>query len=153
MPVVKAPVMTHPVALACQLALLLWWSNNLWAKDPATMYRMECQGCHLADGSGGLQNIPALKNHVAKFLDVSGGREYLVQVPGAAQSSLSNAELTDVLNWILQTFGPIESARRNAPYSVDEIAVLRKHPLTEVADKRANLVLLMGQKEQKPLPR
>jgi hypothetical protein len=104
---------------------------------------MECQGCHLADGSGGLNSIPALHNNVAKFPAVPGGREYLVQVPGVASSSLSDQEITAVLNWMLMKFGPAEWATRYAPYTVEEVSTLRKHPLTETGSRRAELALLM----------
>jgi hypothetical protein len=120
---------------------------RLWARDPAINYMMECQGCHLADGSGGLQNIPALTNEVALFLMVPGGREYLVQVPGVASSSLSDREITDVLNWMLNEFGPVEVAEQYPPYTTAEEGVLRKQPLSEIAHKRAALVRLMQARE------
>lgn len=118
----------------------------LWAKEPNINYMMECQGCHLADGSGGLENIPPLNNEVARFLAVPGGREYLVQVPGVALSFLSDQDITEVLNWMLLEFGPIELAQQYAAYTVEEVMVLRQQPLTEIALKRAALVRLMTQK-------
>jgi hypothetical protein len=111
------------------------------------MYMIECQGCHLSDGGGGLSSIPTLHNHVAKFLGVPGGREYLVQVPGVALSSLSDQDTTAVLNWMLATFGPVEWSRQYAPYTALEVATLRKKPLTEIAHKRAELLLLMQQSQ------
>jgi hypothetical protein len=131
---------TLPIALLLCAAPVVSWGN-----DPESLYRMECQGCHLSDGGGGLDSIPALTNHVARFLDVPGGREYLLQVPGVALSPLSDQELADVLNWMLPTFGPPEPVSRNAPYTVDEIAQWRKQPLADVAKRRAELVLLMQQ--------
>lgn len=127
------------VLLLCALPI------SLLATDPESLYRMECQGCHLSDGGGGLDSIPALTNHVASFLDVPGGREYLLQVPGVALSPLSDQELADVLNWMLRKFGPPEPVSRNSPYTVDEIAHWRKQPLADVAKRRAELVLLMQQ--------
>ena len=116
------------------------------------MYMMECQGCHLSDGGGGLNSIPTLRNHVAKFLGVPGGREYLVQVPGVALSSLSDQDITAVLNWMLTKFGPVETTRQYAPYTVDEVSILRKKPLTEITAKRADLILLMQQSESIAAP-
>lgn len=134
------------IAATLPIALLLCTAPvSSWAKDPESLYRMECQGCHLSDGGGGLESIPALTNHVARFLDVPGGREYLLQVPGVALSPLSDQELADVLNWMLRSFGPPEPVSRNAPYTVDEIAQWRKRPLADVAKRRAELVLLMQQ--------
>lgn len=132
------------ISVTLPIALLLCAAPvSSWAKDPESLYRMECQGCHLSDGGGGLESIPALTNHVARFLDVPGGREYLLQVPGVALSPLSDQELADVLNWMLRTFGPPEPVSRNAPYTVEEIAQWRKQPLADVAERRAELVLLM----------
>lgn len=132
---------------ACGLSALglLLLPAVLAAKEPAALYMMECQGCHLSDGAGGLDNIPTLKGNVANFPLVAGGREFLVQVPGVALSSLSDRELTAVLNWMLQTFGPREATRLYPPYSVSEVARLRKQPMTEVLSKRATLVALLKQ--------
>lgn len=113
------------------------------------MFMMECQGCHLSDGSGGVSNIPALNNHVAKFLTVAGGREFLAQVPGVAHSALNDAEVTAVLNWLLLEFGPKEIAERYPSYTVEEVARLRKNPLTEVQRTRAVLVKTMGKNSLK----
>jgi hypothetical protein len=125
------------------LLLLCALPTDLWARDPATLFMLECQGCHLSDGSGGMASIPTLQNHVAKFLGAPGGREYLVQVPGVALSSLSDQDTTAVLNWMLTTFGPVEWARRFPPYTVEEVAALRKQPLTEITHKRSDLLLLI----------
>ncbi len=118
-------------------------SPALLAKDPQTLYMMECQGCHLSDGAGGLNNIPTLKNNVANFPVVAGGREFLVQVPGVALSTLSDQELADVLNWMLRQFGPLEATTLYPPYTAAEVATLRKQPLEDVASTRAGLVAQM----------
>jgi hypothetical protein len=140
-----------PVRLHCILApwhilvVLSLLPSSLWAKDPEVLYMMECQGCHLADGGGGLNSIPTLHNNVAKFPAVPGGREYLVQVPGVALSSLSDQDITAVLNWMVRKFGPVEWTRRYTPYTVEEVAILRKNPLTEIGSRRADLDLLIKQ--------
>lgn len=113
------------------------------ARDPKVNFMMECQGCHLADGSGGVSNIPPLNGHVAKFLTIPGGREFLAQVPGVARSPLNDAEITAVLNWLLHEFGPKDIAVQYPPYTVEEVAGLRKTPLTEVVNRRAELVRLI----------
>lgn len=110
---------------------------------------MECQGCHLSDGSGGVNAVPSMKGHVAKFLTVPGGREYLTQVPGVAHSALNDAEVTVVLNWLLNEFGPEAITSQYPPYSVEEISRWRKTPLTEVKQKRAALIKLIAQQEKK----
>lgn len=123
--------------------LMFLTSSSVLATDPKQLFMMECQGCHLSDGSGGVSNIPPLNNQVAKFLAVPGGREFLAQVPGVARSPLNDAEITAVLNWLLNEFGPREMAEQYPPYTVEEISRLRKIPLTEVKQKRAVLVKLI----------
>ncbi len=140
---------TSPLAraLACWLAALVFGlqAPALLAKDPQTLYMMECQGCHLSDGAGGLNNIPTLKNNVANFPAVAGGREFLVRVPGVALSTLSDQELADVLNWMLRQFGPLEATALYPPYTGKEVASLRKQPLDDVVGTRAGLVAQMAE--------
>jgi mono/diheme cytochrome c family protein len=109
------------------------------AGSPQVLYLLHCQGCHLADGSGKPGAVPALAD-VGRFLEVPGGRAYLVQVPGSAHSPLSDAELAAVLNWIVAAFGPERDARALRPYDADEVARYRATPLVDVAGARAELV-------------
>ena len=113
------------------------------AADPQVDYMLECQGCHLGDGSGAPGRVPDLRDSMGRFLTVPGGREYLVRVPGAAQSPLGDAELAEVLNWMIRRFGPAEVAAEFAPYSAHEVGRLRKAPLPEVDSVRGTLVQLM----------
>lgn len=41
---------------------------------PEVHYMLHCQGCHLADGSGSPGKVPALRQSVARYLTVAGGR-------------------------------------------------------------------------------
>jgi hypothetical protein len=107
-------------------------------RQPRVNYMLECQGCHLPDGSGMAGRVPALKGEVQKFLSVPGGREFLVQVPGSANSKLSNRDLADLLNWTLVTFG---QARPGSfpPFSEGEVASLRRVKLSDIPRRRATL--------------
>ena len=67
-------------------------------------YILNCQGCHLPDGSGSKGNVPKMNDFVGYFLHVPGGREFIVQVPGAASAPISDQELADVMNWVLLNF-------------------------------------------------
>ncbi len=58
-------------------------------------YMLNCQGCHATDGRG-LNDIPTMADFVGNFLSVDGGRAYLVQVPGSANSLLSDQDLANV---------------------------------------------------------
>jgi hypothetical protein len=128
---------------------LLLLCSSAEAKDANFNYKMECQGCHSADGRGQSDVIPTLDHYMANFLTVPGGREYLVQVPGAAQAPLTDEETADVLNLMLRKFGPKEITEKYPPYTAEEVAELRKTPLTEVKQKRAALVKLIQQQSKK----
>lgn len=115
--------------------------------DPKIDYMLQCQGCHLADGSGAPESVPALKDEVGKFLLVPRGREYLSRVPGSALSPLSDARLAEVLNWIIRAFGPESIALDFVPFTSDEVARFRKAPLVEVEPMRRELLGQIGRLE------
>jgi len=120
--------------------LLLLAASPGFAGSPAVDYALNCQGCHLDDGSGTPGSVPRLAGTVGRFLDVPGGREFLVQVPGVATSALDDAALAAVLNWMLARFGPPHLPEKYAPYTAAEVGALRQKPLTNVDRVRAELI-------------
>jgi hypothetical protein len=110
------------------------------AASPAVDYAVHCQGCHLADGSETPGRVPALAGSVGHFLRVPGGREYLVRVPGSAQSPLSDAALAALLNWMLPHFDAEGLPAKFAPYTGEEVGRLRRAPLTDVDGERRRLL-------------
>jgi hypothetical protein len=110
-----------------------------------TNYMLNCQGCHLADGSGLPGSVPSMRGFAGKFLQVAGGREFLVQVPGSANSPLSNAELAELLNWILFTMSADQLSADFQQYTETEVSVLRQHVLVDVERIRESLVAAMPQ--------
>lgn len=102
-------------------------------------YQMFCQGCHAADGTGH-KSVPELKNFMHKFMASQQGREYLVQVPGAANSVLDDEQLTEVMNWMLRNFTDSSNAPTWKPYEVHEISEYRQSPLYETVEYRRNLI-------------
>ena len=107
--------------------------------DAHTNYMLNCQGCHAPDGSGVKGKVPSMLGQAGKFLHVEGGRDFLVQVPGSATSSLSNSDLADLLNWMLISFSPAEIPQEFAPYTAKEVGDLRSRPLVEVEIARTLL--------------
>jgi mono/diheme cytochrome c family protein len=95
------------------------------AADARQDYMLNCMGCHLLDGSGAPPAIPRLKDQVGYFLTIPRGRAYLVQVPGAANSLLSDARLADVLNWIVERFGGSSAPADWQAYDATEVAAYR----------------------------
>jgi mono/diheme cytochrome c family protein len=101
---------------------------------------LQCQGCHLPDGSGAPDSVPSLRGSVGRFLAVEGGREYLVRVPGSSQSSLDDARLAAVLNWLLREFDAHSLPEDFVPFDAAEVAGFRHPPLTDVEGERARLL-------------
>jgi hypothetical protein len=110
------------------------------AADPQLDYMLHCRGCHGPDGGGAPGAAPSFRGQVAKFLWVPGGREYLVHVPGTAQSELNDAHTAALLNWILHEFSPNELPADFVPYSEEEVTRHRRPPLTDVYIIRRELV-------------
>lgn len=106
-------------------------------------YMLNCQGCHLADGSGLPGSVPSMRGIVGSFLAVPGGRDFLVQVPGSANAPLSDAELAELLNWILTTMSAEQLTPGFEYYTGVEVGKMRQHTLVDVAEVRANLVAKM----------
>jgi cytochrome c553 len=114
-------------------------------------YMLACQGCHLDDGRGfPARGVPKLTGYLGNFLKVPGGREFLVQVPGAAQSDLSDARLAALLNWMVRNFSPQQVPDDFVAYGAAEVGRLRAHPLVAVAATRADLVRRIEQLQIKP---
>lgn len=90
---------------------------------------LNCQGCHLANGNGIPGTDTKLAGMVAKFLWTSGGRQYLIRVPGVATSQLSNDDLAAVLNWMLLRFDKQDIPAGFRPYAGGEVSILRLRPL------------------------
>ncbi len=93
---------------------------------PETLWMLNCQGCHRASGQGTANAVPALKDVVARFLSVPGGRQYLIRVPGVAGSPLADAPLSEVVNWMLKRFDARHLPENFKPYTADEVAAYRK---------------------------
>ncbi|MEH6912273.1 MAG: cytochrome c, class I [Oceanicoccus sp.] len=113
-------------------------------------YMMNCQGCHLPNGEGfPARNVPRVKDHLGKFLHVEGGREFLIQVPGSAQSDLDDKKLSAVINWMLTTFSASELPQDFEPYTENEVSRLRTKTLIDV--KGAREVLMSRIEKIEPL--
>jgi cytochrome c553 len=104
-------------------------------------WTLNCQGCHRPDATGSTGTTPSLAGTAAKFLWVPLGREYLSRVPGVATSALSNADLAEVLNWMLWRFDAAHLPKDFAAFTAEEVGVLRQKPLRlEASQMRADLL-------------
>jgi len=112
-------------------------------------WMINCQGCHGAKAEGLADKVPNMNGNVAKFLRVDGGREFLIQVPGVANSPLDDKSLTDVVNWMLSKFDAENLGSDFSPYSEQEVRILRQTPLLASVEKtRRALVRKINEKNE-----
>jgi mono/diheme cytochrome c family protein len=112
------------------------------AEPPAQLYMLNCWGCHRPNGEGIPGTAPPLQG-AADFLKVKGGRQYLIEVPGVSQSALNDAQVAEVMNWILRTFKKNQLPPDFKPYTTEEVQQLRAVRMLEITKTRDALVAEM----------
>ena len=106
-----------------------------------TNYMLNCQGCHGPDAAGNdAADVPRMKDFVGNFFRVEGGREFLVQVPGSSSASVDDAQLAELLNWMIPHFSENQLPENYVPYTESEVTRLRYTPEDDVVGKRRKLV-------------
>ncbi|HET9330767.1 MAG TPA: cytochrome c [Steroidobacteraceae bacterium] len=107
--------------------------------SPAQDYTLYCMGCHGAQAQGVSGRIPPLAGSVSLFMRTPEGRDYVLRVPGAANSALPDAQLAAVLNWLADSYGA-SGVPRPVPFTVDEVTRVRRTPLVDVQARRREVV-------------
>src|SRR5258708_16577590 len=87
--------------------------------SPAQDYMLHCMGCHGTQAQGVPGKIPPLANALSRFMRTAAGRDYVLRVPGAANSALSDTQLAAVLNWLAVTFDPTAPRTTPPPFTCD----------------------------------
>ena len=108
-------------------------------EDVRSNYLLACRGCHLADGSGVPPEVPSLQNTLSQFAASPEGRNYLVRVPGASQSRLNDAQLAEVINWVLTEFNADTLPNDFQPFTATEVTSARKQILADPVKLRSSL--------------
>ena len=104
-------------------------------------YLQHCSGCHLVDGSGSpTKGIPSMRGMLGRFLEVPGGREFIVQVPGVMNSALRDADVANLMNWLVPAVSAATLPAGFQPYTAQEIARLRSSRPADIMAFRARLV-------------
>jgi mono/diheme cytochrome c family protein len=103
-------------------------------------YVLHCAGCHRVDGSGTPTHyVPDLRR-VGQFLQLDGGRAFVIGVPGVMGSGLNDAQVAEVANWLLATMARDSVPEGHQPYTAAEVATARQQPMADVAAVRQRLV-------------
>ncbi|MEY2688463.1 MAG: hypothetical protein RL375_2661 [Pseudomonadota bacterium] len=111
------------------------------ATSTRSLFVMHCVGCHGRDAAGStLGQVPDMRQ-VGRFLQVDGGRRFLISVPGVMGSGLDDRQVAEVTNWLLATVAAGSVPPDHTPYTADEVRQARGQPLIDVAARRRELVL------------
>ncbi len=125
--------------VAAALTILMLAPSIAHGEPPAQLYMLNCWGCHRPQGEGIPGTAPPLRG-AADFLKVPGGRQYLIEVPGVSQSALSDAQVADVMNWILRSFSKDRLPANFKPYTAEEVKQYRGIKMLSLTDKRQKLI-------------
>jgi mono/diheme cytochrome c family protein len=119
--------------------------------SPAQDYLLYCMGCHGAAAQGVAGRVPPLAVELARFMRASVGRDYVLRVPGAANSVLSDAQLAAVLNWLAATY-PAADVPTPAPFTAEEVTRTRHTPLADVGAARREVLRQLAADGPAPAP-
>jgi mono/diheme cytochrome c family protein len=127
------------LTMAAAVTMAVAWSGAAWA-SPAQDYMLYCMGCHGAQAQGVAGKVPPLAHSIGRFMRSAAGRDYLMRVPGAANSVLSDAQLAAVLNWLAEEFNSEELSADMPKFTAAEVGARRHIPLGSVLAVRREVV-------------
>ena len=108
--------------------------------SPQQDYILYCMGCHGPQAEGVPGKVPPLAHALGRYMRTPAGRNYILRVPGAANSVLTDAQLAGVLNWLAQTFDAQELSSDVPLFSAAEVTSQRHSPLPSVLATRREVV-------------
>jgi mono/diheme cytochrome c family protein len=108
--------------------------------SPGQDYMLYCMGCHGAEAQGVPGKVPPLAHALGDYMRTPEGRNYVLRVPGAASSVLSDAQLAAVLNWVAMRFSAPQLPGEVSWFTTDEVAQARHTPLADVLATRREIV-------------
>lgn len=127
-------------ALPVIAALAALLANAGANASPAEDYMLYCMGCHGAEARGVPGKVPPLAGSLALFMRSPAGRDYVLRVPGAANSALSDAQLCAVLNWLAERYAAPDGGAAPAAFTPSEVTRARRLPLASVQATRREVV-------------
>jgi cytochrome c553 len=117
------------------------WPDAL--ASPAQDYVLHCMGCHGATAEGVPGKVPPLARSLVQFMRSPAGRSYVLRVPGASNSMLTDAQLAGVLNWIAARYGgtqDVTTAAMPPVFTLQEVSAQRRLPMAAVQATRREVV-------------
>lgn len=122
--------------------------------DDAVAYRnytLNCMGCHGPAGERVPGKIPPLQGALGMFVHTPAGRQFIIKVPGASNSALSDEELAQVTNLLLKRYSAQTLPADFKPYTAAEIAGYRRPAYQDVVRVRREVIGELH-KQGVPLP-
>jgi hypothetical protein len=134
--------------LAALVGISLAWAcaSDAWGYQPGINFQLHCMGCHLADGSGQAGRVPSVRRSLVIFSTSLEGRDYVIRVPGVAQSPLSDEDTAALLNWMTRNLSDVKLPAHVADYTAAEVHSRRDRPLAQVGAIRSRLLRAAGPK-------
>ncbi len=111
-----------------------------YSYEPRVNYELQCMGCHLADGTGESGRVPSVRSTLVPFSMIPEGREFVLRVPGVAQSALTDADIAAVLNWMARQLSDTALPAGFRDYDAGQVHALRGRPLAQVSQARQKLL-------------
>lgn len=107
-------------------------------------YILRCAGCHGVEGAGSPSaGIPPFPGFVSALLSDDDGRTYVTHVPGVVGSSLTNAEIAAVLNYVNDAWSGSAPA---APFTEEEVRRRRAALVPDIVAYRRAIVARLSEK-------
>jgi len=89
-----------------------------------------CGGCHGPDGRSAPAALPELRGRVGWLMCTPASRAYLIRLPNIAHSRITdNAELADMLNYMIFVVGEHSAPVGTQPFTAEEVTRERAHPM------------------------
>lgn len=125
------------------LALLPLVCNPAARASPAQDYMLYCMGCHAARAEGVPGKVPPLAHALGNYMRLAAGRDYVLRVPGASKSVLTDAQLAGVLNWLAAQYSSEEIKSGVPMFTAEEVTAHRHQALPAVLAARREVIRAM----------
>lgn len=101
-------------------------------------YILHCSGCHGTGGMGTIEGgVPGFPDSLGYIASLDIGRDYILKVPGVVNTRMSDEEISEVLNYILDEW----VGAAGLHFSADEVSKRRAGPVMNVVAFRREIAL------------
>lgn len=110
------------------------------ATSPRANYILHCSGCHGMKGLGTAEGgIPGFPDSIGHIVGTEIGRTYVMHVPGVVANNMSDAQIAEVMNYILD-----EWSEGGTHFTADEVTRRRAEPIGDLIAYRRKVVAELG---------